>query len=365
MMQLRSESRRPGLRGLPPASLSTLLLHSDYWRRSPASAGGAAGHKEWTHFCVFAPQVDLLLNWSLMDDPAAGDCGVEVPRLAMLARGPDGGWEGDVDTFSRDAVALRGGGIDVAMGESRLRFRDGVYQIEAALAERPVEAHLELRPVANPAQTASVPLGPGASMKWLVVPRLLASGGVRVGPHRHVFRDAPAYHDHDWGPFRWGGDFSWEWGVALPEDPSVPWSLLFMRISDRGRLCARSQSLLLWRGAHHWRTLHGRELEVHGHGTLRAGRALRVPRVMGLVAPGEAADAPNVLEVHAAGGRDTLEARFVLEDLAQIAVPNDTPASGTTLFSEARAHAQVEGSIRGERIGFEARAVVELNRAPA
>ena len=64
------------------------LRMTDGWRRSPASAGGPVGHKEWMHFCVFAATdagvpVDALLNFSLTDGVQTRDCaGVEVGRLA-------------------------------------------------------------------------------------------------------------------------------------------------------------------------------------------------------------------------------------------------------------------------------------------
>jgi hypothetical protein len=233
-----------------------------------------------------------------------------------------------------------------------------------------------LRPLARPALTTSVPLGAGAPMRWFVVPRLAADGDVRVGAHRFALHGAPAYHDHDWGDFAWGGDFSWEWAIALEpagagRDPR-PWSLVFQRISDRGRLRALSQGALLWRGDRHVRTLHDRDVQIASAGRLPAGGALRVPRPMALVAPGCAADLPRRLELRAAAGADAVEAVFELEDLAQVAIPDDALASApaslrpaVTIVSECHARARVAGRVRGEALRFEAPALVELNRGAA
>jgi hypothetical protein len=188
-----------------------------------------------------------------------------------------------------------------------------------------------------------------------------------VRGRRHLLAGVPAYHDHDWGAFRWGGDFSWEWAVALSsERPRAPrWSVVVQRISDRARLRALSQGVLVWRGASHRRTFHGREVSVDGAGGLSARGALRVPRVMSLAAPGCAADLPRRLEVCAVAGRDALEATFELVDLAQVAIPDEADERGATVISEAHAHARLAGRVRGEELRFEGPALVELNRGAA
>jgi hypothetical protein len=357
------------------ASFAELIAQGDPWRRSPASAGGPPGHKEWSHFCVFGDGITLLANLSLMDAAHGAGASIEVPRLTLLARTPDG-WAGDVDAFAPGAAAVAGGEIDLRLGASRLAFRGGAYHLDVRLARRDLAAKLVLRPLARPALTTSVPLSGSAPMRWFVVPRLVADGELRVNGRRHALRGAPAYHDHDWGDFAWGGDFSWEWAVTLapPSDApgERPWSLVFQRISDRGRLRALSQGVLLWRGERHVRTFHDRDLAVASGGRLSAAGALRVPRPMALVAPGHAADLPRRLELRAADGADAIEATFELQDLAQVAIPDDALAAGpaalrpaVTIVSECHAVARVAGRLRGEPLHFEAPAVVELNRGAA
>lgn len=350
--------------------IDELIRRGDGWRRSPAPFGGAAEHKEWTHFCVFAGDVMVLVNWSLSDRAHGGGTGTEEPRLGVLVRTSDGAWDGDFETFDARRVEVGGGDIDVRMGESSLRY-DGCYHLDVRLARRPIAIRLGIRPIARPALTASVPLGLGRSMRWFVVPYGVADGFVRVGQRRIELRDAPAYHDHDWGDFQWGADFAWEWAVALAphESGTPPWSLIVQRISDRGRLCSMSQGALLWRGASHWRTFHGSELTLRTSDAVDVSRALRVPRVMSLVSPGRAADLPRRYEARAHAGDDVLEARFDVEDAAQIAIPDDVatraPGCNTTVVTEAHAIADVEGRVRGERVRFRGPAILELNRAGA
>jgi hypothetical protein len=346
-------------RAIDPATLGALVLQADHWRRSPASVGGPAGHKEWSHFCIFGRDLDLLINFSLMDAFGA----IETPRLTVLMREPGGDWTGDVDAYASSALEIDEGGVDLRLGPNRLRFRDGAYELDLALRRQALRARLRLELASRPALTTSVPLADGPGMRWFVVPRLEASGTVVWRGGRRELVRAPAYHDHDWGSFRWGGDFSWEWGIGLA-DGAVPWTLVFQRISDRGRLRTLSQGVLLWRGDRHLRTLHGSELSVHSEGRTSTRGALRVPRIMSLVSPGRAADLPARIRVEARRGADALDIEFELGDLAQVAIPNDV-GRGATIVSEVRSEVRVEGQVRGEPVCFEGPGLVEMNRAAA
>jgi hypothetical protein len=344
--------------------LARVVERCDFWRRSPATVGGRGGHKEWTYFCILTDEVDLIVNLSIMDYPAfpgSAPGRAEQARIALLARTPDGRWHGDVEMCDSNLVTLHAGRIDSRFGRSTLAFANGGYHLNAQLATRSVGARIALRPIARPAITRSVPLGLHEPMQWLVVPRLEATGEVVIGQVRYPFRSSAAYHDHNWGRFSWGEDFAWEWGVVLA-GPTIPWSLVYYRITDRGRQQVISQGVLLWHGDRHCRTFRDRELDVCNSGLLRLGRCLRVPRIMSLAIPGTSADIPRRFEVEARGGDDALDIAVVLENGAQIGVPNDTD-DGLTLISECRGQAHVSGRIRGDAVQFEGPSVVEFNRA--
>ena len=343
--------------------LSSLIERCDFWRRSPASAGGAPGHKEWNYFCLLNNDLSVVVNLSIMDGfelaprvPAR----TEQARVVLLARTRDGRWHGDVETCEPETVALYGGRIEGHLGRTTLEFSDGAYRLSADTPCQTLAVRLVLRPTARPALTRSVPLGAHA-MHWFAVPRLAASGEVRVQGSRFPLRECPAYHDHNWGRFAWGEDFAWEWCVLLAA-PMTPWSLIYYRITNRDRHHALAQGLLLWRDDRHCRTFRDSEVSIRSVGLLRLGRCLRVPRIMSLALSASAADIPNRLEIEARSGNDALDLTIDLTDGAQIGLPNDG-ADGMTSISECHGLASTSGHVRGEVVRFEAQAMVEFNRA--
>ncbi len=343
---------------LQPAALAALIERGDHWRSGAAPLPGDP-HHEWSHFAIFAPGLDLLVNFSRISTPSDAPSA----QLTVLARGADGRWYGDVERFPESRVRLPGGRVEADLGPSRIRFRRGVYELRISMPSQEIEATVSLRPRSRPALTSSVSLRPGQAM-WFAVPRLEASGEARVAGSSIRFQHAPAYHDRDWGRFHWGGDHAWEWAIALPSDPSCPWSLVVQQISDRARHAFLSKGLLLWRNGLYWRTLHHRSLTLRSEGLRPAVGALRVPRIMDLVSPGRAADVPERWLVSAREGEDHVEGELSVEDFAQIGVPNDRDL-GTTVITEARAHARFEGRVRGQALSLEGPAILELNRAEA
>lgn len=334
------------------------LEGSDWLRRSPFVHGGAQGHKEWWHFAAYAPGLDVLVNFSLVDDvrPEA-PAGQEFARLTVLVR--DGVWDGDVELVPAERVDAPGGGLSMRFGANVAALIDGAYHLEVALSRRPITVRLVVRPEALPSIAHNIPLDAGPPIHWLVAPRCRAHGTVTIQGVTHTLTDAPAYHDHNWGHFAWGRDFAWEWGFGLPPRGENPWSLVFVRLSDRAHTLARMQALFLWRGVWQHRVLRADEVSVTREGFLRPARVLKIPRAMALVSPSVATDVPARLVVEARGGGDHVRAVFTAHDLAQVVIPNDHDP-GNTIINEVGGAVAVEGVVRGERVSMEGRAVFEF-----
>jgi hypothetical protein len=348
---------------LASARLSEAIAALDFVRRSPAASGGRGAHKEWQHFAIMARDVTVLVNFSCCDAAGAAQVsGSELPRLVLMARTRDHGWDGDVETYRSDEVAIPGGRIEMVFPGSRLAFGAGVFEIDASLRARPIAVRLRLAPRTMPVFVPSVPMLDGPPLHWTVVPRLDVTGVLRVRGREYVLDGASAYHDHNWGHFLWGHDVAWEWGFVLPDEAREPWCLTFVRLTNRARTLALAHKLLLWRGEDLVAVF--REGDVTSEANLshlQLPRIFKVPRPMALVVPDLATDVPGTITTSAHGDDGWLECRCDTEDLAQVLIPSED-ALGVTIFNEACARTTVRGRIAGETVDFVGRSILEFIR---
>lgn len=338
--------------------IARLIEETDIFHLPGPLEPGAAWYKEWLHFCVVTPEVDLVVNLNLSGDtrPAA-PLDSRVARVIVLAAGEV--WEGAVDTIPARDVSVHPARVDLRFGHNVARFRDGYFELSAALQDRPVALALRLRPAALPLLVRNnTPIGAG-TINWLVVPRLFASGTLTVGTRVHTLSEAPAYHDHNWGRWLWGHDFAWEWGFGLPDRVEMPWSVVFDRTTNRARSQALELTLALWKGEALHRVFTQHEVTVRASGLLAPRRVPKFPRVMTLIAPEATPDIPARLDLFAAAGRDHLHCAFIPESVAQIVIPNDTDL-GITIINEVPGRLLLEGEVRGERVAAEGRGIFEF-----
>jgi hypothetical protein len=330
------------------------IASGDYLRGARARLSDSGGRKEWHHFCLTDPSVDLVVNFSSADDPRGG---AEIFRLTCAVH--VGRWDGDVDHFDEGDVVARPGRVSMRFGESSFRYDGGAYHVRAQMRRRPVEVDISLHPVTIPSQVNNILLGDGPPLHWFVVPRLLASGHVTVDDQRIDFQNADAYHDHNWGHFSWGQDFCWTWGYGHGVSRGTPWSFVFDRLSDRARNIDLRRGLVLWKAARQHRVWSGRELAVEGRGRFRPAEVLKLPRVMALVEAGAAVEVPQTLRCTGESFRDRLELVFESERSCQFIAPNDGDL-GVTVINEVSGPVTLAGSVDGEVFELRGRGMFEF-----
>jgi hypothetical protein len=337
--------------------LSRVLALTDNTRLSDHAGGRPEHYKEWHHFCVIGPEVEAVINFSVLGDnrPAAAP-GARQARVILLAR--DRGWQGEVLEIPWQAAQVNPGRIDLRFGQQRLAFENGEFHLSVALENQPVTADLRIRPLTYPLLRSRAPIGHGA-IDWLVVPRLEASGTLVVGRRVHRLQAAPTYHDHNWGHWLWGQDFAWEWGFALPVQGAAPWSLVFDRVTNRARSHVQELKLSLWKGDRLVRIFAHREITARPHGFLSQGKVPKFPPIMALIAPELTTDVPRQYTIEAASGLDHLSCHFESLDVAQIVIPNETDL-GETVINEVIGRIRAEGQLKGERIEIEGKGFFEF-----
>jgi hypothetical protein len=342
-------------------TIARAIREVDYFRRSPSRIGGPPAHKEWQHFLVHAPGLDVLLNFNLLDDPWVDDADREVHRLIFLVR-IDGTWHGGIERFEQTEVALQSGEIGARFGESTMAFDGSGYHAAIRLRESPLSADLTFEPLALPLYIQCQPLCPGRSMSYVLVPRLLCRGHVTIGSRRIEIDREPAYHDHNWGCFQWGEDFSWEWGAAQPRRVDCPWSVVYARMLDRRRLVSKRCGVFVWLGERLHRLFRDDEIRVHSEGRYERTQLAQIPPVMRLLGGG-LRDVPARIELTACDQTDSLELTFDATDALQVILPNDADLTGVTVLNEVTGRVSARGRVRGVRVEWDGPGAFEFLRS--
>ncbi|MBB2772239.1 UNVERIFIED_ORG: hypothetical protein GGE11_003164 [Mycolicibacterium obuense] len=325
-------------------AMTAVLTNSDFLRAPVLATARPEGFKEWHHFVVHGPVQRLLVNFSLTDETRSTARSRLVPRVIVIAH--DRQWSGAVERFDTSELDVSPDLGGLSIGGNRLTVRPDGYDVSLDLPDHGIHGALHLRSVSRPFVVNNQPVGDG-TMCWLFVPRLRADGWVQIGGREHRIRDALAYHDHNWGRFRWGGDFGWTWGTLLPRDPDEPWSFVFLQMTDRARLRCLSQALYVWHRDEPAAIFRHAAVSTHSHGVLGRAPDCTLPPPMRLLLDGRMPGVPERVEVNAHRAGDTVCAEFRPHSYARLALPSEVRLDGATVLCEASGTARVTGSVRG------------------
>jgi len=334
--------------------IGAAIERGDYVRRPRHRLADRGGYKEWLHFCMCSESLDAIINFNF-GDPYSDHA--SAGQLTCAVR--SGGWHGDIDEFDADEVAATPGRHRVRLGESYVRFEGDHYRVRAKLRRRALALDLALYPLAMPSQVNNIRLGGEPSLNWFLVPRLLAFGWLELEGQTIEINATPAYHDHNWGHFGWGGDFSWVWGYGHGSALSSPWSFAFDRLSNRARTADLERGLLIWKGRERHRLFRGRDLKLVEHGSLRPAASICLPRGLALTRPALPGDVPARLCGRAERGQDVIEFEFEAQNLCELLVPNDE-GLGLTAINEASGRVHLEGTLSSEAVMLDGYAMFEF-----
>lgn len=314
----------------------------------------APAYKDWFHLNFADPETGTigLLNVSLHgspSDPRSRAMGV------VLVHSPQFGWQSHVEimaysgaNLSESAIALR----DVALAIDRPR---GMIHASSIGASNRFLACLRAEAASQPIDfEQEMPLGSGW-ISWLLVPNLRLSGEWTIHDHRTLLKDAPAYHDHNWGRWHWGDDFGWEWGCFLkgPSDLSI----VFARTTDRAHR-SRGKPFLVAEVGTARRCFLPDNIEVSFAGNFDS-RLHRVPGAMAALHQEMAEPAlPGSVTIHAQQGTDELAISFVARAAAQF-IAADPAVRGYSFIHQLVGEYRVSGRLRGAKFEQNSSAVFE------
>ena len=214
---------------------------ADALRPPPLLDPTRARYKDWLHLNVFdhASGVAGLFNGSLHGAPEDDrSCVIG----AALVHHPAQGWAGQAHVSAYAGAAL--GVSSVALPSMAIVVEpQGMVRVSATMPRDALSAQIVARPTSEPLNVEHpLPFGDGW-IAWRAVPSLSVDGAITLGTHHVPLALASAYHDHNWGRWRWGDDIGWEWGVfASSEGGPV---FVVSRTTDRAHTSRHPAQLTL------------------------------------------------------------------------------------------------------------------------
>ena len=233
------------------------------------------------------------------------------------------------------------------------------YHVAIDLSDKDIRGELDFASASRPFVVNNQPVA-RRWMSWLFVPRLRAQGWLRIGDREHRIENDLAYHDHNWGRFWWGDDFGWTWGTLLPTSPDDPWSMVFLQMTDRGRLRCLSQALYVWHDDEPAVIFRHAAVRTRSDGVLGRAADCTLPPPMRLLLDGEVPGVPERIEITATRAGDTVHAEFRSQSYARLAQPSEVHLDRSTVLCETSGTARASGTINGDDVDFVGTGVFEF-----
>jgi hypothetical protein len=322
---------------------------------------GREAFKEWFHFTLLdaAQGIDVIANLSLAGDVTrAGAARADIIALAHLA---GRGWSGAIDTYEATAADIDHDRLAIRLAHNRVHYADGVYRLSLRLQDEVFDLELQMQPRTEPLLVWNdTPLGSG-KLNWLILPQLDASGRLSLVDGTRLFDRVPAYHDHNWGYWKWGDDFGWEWGFVIdaPATAGAPQiAVVFDRTTDRIGGEVLEQTLGVWRNGSIAKLFTRQMLRARRIGRFE-GRIPRLPGAASLIQPGQVLEIPSVYRISARDAADWLDIDYRIDAGLQVSVPTDF-GFGLVGLNETLGNCQVRGEVGGRSYDFTARACFEF-----
>jgi hypothetical protein len=309
----------------------------------------ASSYGDWLHLNFADPDSGTigLINVSLHGSPWD-----ERSRAigTVLVYSPEWGWQSHVEVMAyseanigQSVIALR----DVAIA---IDDRNGTIHASSLGEFNPFRAQLRAETVGVAFDLEEeMPLGHGW-ISWYLMPNMRVSGEWTIQEKRTILKNAPAYHDHCWGRWRWGDDFGWEWGCFLSNATSLQSpGLAFARTTDREHRCFGKTFLVLDAGSTQ-RRFSPENVALSFDGNLSVPLH-RVPGAMAALHPEMAEPSlPRSVEISAVQGSDCVTISFVAHAAAQF-VTADPTLRGYGFIHEIVGEYRSWGRVRG--VSFE------------
>jgi hypothetical protein len=314
----------------------------------------ASLYKDWLHLNVMhhASGCVGVINVSLNgapDDPRSRALGT------ALVHAPGVGWVGNIEIRAFDEATLGRASIGLRRVGLAVQYPSGVLAASVRDPEHSLVVSLTATPAGPPIVIEEkLPHGSGW-ISWYAVPRLTLEGEWLVGGERMDLSGASAYHDHNWGRWRWGDDMGWEWGCFLTPAPGAAFVLSRLTDSTHRRLGTTSLAV---RAEGTRRTFAGPSMKIEYDGTLEVSMR-RVPGALAALHQDRAQPRlPKTLRIEARDGVDRLTLEFEARAALQLIVA-ESSARGYAFIHQMVGEFIYSGLMGGLEVGGAGLGVLE------
>jgi hypothetical protein len=318
----------------------------------PPGPHDASAHlfKEWHHFVLLAPEGDAMVLANLA---LHGNVQTDEGRATSLLAGFVGASTfGHARTYTSDHAVFDSESPDLRLPNAVLTVDPaGLYHLRANGGSS-ISLVARLRIDGTPfALWNDTPLGPAAgSLNWTIVPAHVEHGCLRRADDVVLLDGWDAYHDHNWGRWAWGDNFSWCWvysGTRLPDGRSVALSL--SRSADRSGRHPGHRLVAVWLGGRLARVFTDASVWIEMSDGIDASDAPCVPAIARPLIAARRPKIPRTVSIRTVAGADHLSAEVRSDRVMHIAIPRDG-RQGFVVASEAAGTFSARGVLGSERI---------------
>jgi hypothetical protein len=218
-------------------------------------------------------------------------------------------------------------------------------QIALRIAPRDLDLRLDLvaRPTATPLLVSDgAPFGSGY-FGWGILPVLQAEGEISAcGRSDPIDSSWFCYHDHNFGRFRWGEDFGWEWLVAhAVGEGGEPMTFIADWRTDRAHTPGGLLHVYVVLGGKVRKIFLGPAVRLRWHWHDEATLPARLPGTMATLLADRPVRRPRAIVLDAADERDRLQLTVDVDAYFEVIAP-DSRSSAATRIGETSGPATVE-----------------------
>ncbi|MCL1468167.1 hypothetical protein [Argonema galeatum] len=316
--------------------------------------------KDWYHVVLLDRQgkVRILVNMNLMGRPEQGE--IQVSFLVNLASeyiAPEYRGDAPMATFGtafslewqpgmvrRNPFCIQGNGVllEIDGKHSTLQVQDERMQLSIRC-----QGEAKATPLLV---TEDSPFGSGF-IGWGLVPGLQVIGELSVGGQNFsIDRDWFAYHDRNFGRFRWGEDIGWEWFVAFAVcDDGRQLTLVLDQRTNKNHSVKGFPYIFVYIDNDLHKIFLGSTLVVNWQWSPSPVMPVRLPGIMASLFADRTLKVPETLQVEADDRGDRLLLNVNFETAIELVVP-DNQNRQYTFIEEVTGTVEVNLFLGGETL---------------